>query len=156
VTPVPAEAASWRALVRTATLGGLGVVVEVDDELPAEAAHWIERADHLAWALSSPKEIALESLPARRWAEFGAPAMTATEHDWHEALGRGPEPRHRLTLEQLRLVSTAYHGVGGDLDAAVRRLASGHLDSLSVRIQPSRTWDDLVLPPHQERQLREL
>jgi len=156
VTPVPADAAAWRAVVRTATLGGLGVAIEVEGELPAETAHWIERADHLAWALSSAKEIALESLPARTWAEYRADATTATAEDWRDALGREPEPRHRLSPEQLRLVSTAYPGVGEDLDAAVRRLASGHLDSLSVRIQPSRTWDDLVLPPHQDQQLKEL
>ncbi len=156
VTPVPADAAAWRAVVRAATLSGLGVVIEVEGELPPEAAHWIERADHLAWALSSAKEISLESLPARPWAEYRADATTATAEDWRGALGRDPEPRHRLSREQLRLVSTAYPGVGRDLDAAVRRLASGHLDSLSVRIQPARTWDDLVLPPHQDRQLKEL
>ncbi len=156
VTPVPADAAAWRAVVRTATIAGLGIVIEVDGELPPEAAHWIERADHLAWALSSAKELSLESLPAREWAEYRADVTTANAEDWRNALGRNPEPRHRLSPEQLRLVSTAYPGVGQDLDAAVRRLASGHLDSLSVRIQPARTWDDLVLPQHQDQQLKEL
>jgi SpoVK/Ycf46/Vps4 family AAA+-type ATPase len=53
-------------------------------------------------------------------------------------------------------VRSALPGVGDDLDAAIRRLAAGHLDSLAVRIEPRRTWDDLVLPPHQTRQLKEL
>ncbi|MGE3858011.1 MAG: ATP-binding protein, partial [Dehalococcoidia bacterium] len=117
VTPLPADTAAWRAVVRTATLGGLGVVIEVEGELTAEAVYWIERADHLAWALSAAKEIALESLPARTWAEYRADATTATAVDWRDALDREPEPRHRLSREQLRLVSTAFPGVGQDLDA---------------------------------------
>jgi SpoVK/Ycf46/Vps4 family AAA+-type ATPase len=38
----------------------------------------------------------------------------------------------------------------------VRRLAGGHLDGVAVRIRPHRSWDDLVVPPDEGRQLREL
>ncbi|MEX2445863.1 MAG: ATP-binding protein [Dehalococcoidia bacterium] len=156
VSAPPSDAAGWRSLVRTATVHGMTPVLEVDGEVSAEAAHWIERATHLAWAISSAKETALESLPARPWVEHRALVETADADDWRASLGRDPEPRHRLDREQLRLVGAAYPAVGQDLDAAVRRLASGHLDSLAVRIQPSRGWDDLVLPPHQHEQLLEL
>jgi SpoVK/Ycf46/Vps4 family AAA+-type ATPase len=80
----------------------------------------------------------------------------ADESDWRELLGEPPSMGHRLDREELRLVASAFDGVGGDLDTAVRRLASGRLENLAVRIAPRRTWDDLVLPRHQERQLREL
>ena len=53
-------------------------------------------------------------------------------------------------------MGAAYPAVGEDLNAAVRRLASGHLDSLAVRVQPRRGWGDIVLPEHQQQQLQEL
>jgi SpoVK/Ycf46/Vps4 family AAA+-type ATPase len=40
--------------------------------------------------------------------------------------------------------------------AAVRRLASGELDRLATRIRPRRTWNDLVLPPDQLIQVRDV
>ncbi len=42
-------------------------------------------------------------------------------------------------------MSRAYPAVGGDLDAAVRRLVSGRLEHLARRIRPTRDWDDIVL-----------
>jgi AAA+ superfamily predicted ATPase len=156
VTPLPASDDAWRAVIRQASLDGLAVAVEVDGELPTDAAYWIERASHLAWAVCSAKELALEDLPRRRWTERRAPEGFARADDWERSIGRQPEDRHRLDAEQLRLVAGAYEGLGSDLDAAVRRLASGHLDSLAVRIRPRRTWDDLVLPDQQATQLREL
>ena len=156
VTPLPASDDAWRAVIRQASLDGLAVAVEVEAELPTDAAYWIERASHLAWALSSAKELALEDLPRRQWTERRAPEGFARTEDWERSIGRAPEERHRLDAEQLRLVAGAYEGVGGDLDAAVRRLASGHLDSLAVRIRPRRTWDDIVLPQQQATQLHEL
>jgi SpoVK/Ycf46/Vps4 family AAA+-type ATPase len=63
---------------------------------------------------------------------------------------------HRLGANQLRLVSTAIAGKDGDLDAAVRRLASGPLERLARHIRPRRTWDDLILTAERVEQLREL
>jgi len=153
----PADEASWRALILEATLRGAAVILDIDDTAArADAAHWIERADHLAWAICSTDTPALETLPRRPWVEVRLDRRLADEHDWRELIGLPPSMAHRLDREELRLVASAYEGVGRDLDAAVRRLASGRLDHLAVRIVPHRKWDDLVLPRHQERQLREL
>lgn len=157
ITSPPADEAGWRALILEATLRGAAIVVDVEDTAArADSAHWIERADHLAWAICSADAAALESLPRRPWTELRLEHRLADEHDWQELLGEPPAMEHRLDREELRLVAAAYDGVGRDLDAAVRRLASGRLENLAVRIAPRRTWDDLVLPRHQERQLREL
>jgi SpoVK/Ycf46/Vps4 family AAA+-type ATPase len=61
-----------------------------------------------------------------------------------------------LDREQLRLVAAAAAAGDGDLTPAVRRLAGGHLDGVAVRIRPRRTWEDLIVPPDDARQLREL
>ncbi|HEV7864031.1 MAG TPA: ATP-binding protein, partial [Acidimicrobiia bacterium] len=65
LTPAPTESAGWSAVVREATLGCLGVVVEVDGELTIDGRRMIERADHLAWALVSPHELPIDQLPRR-------------------------------------------------------------------------------------------
>jgi SpoVK/Ycf46/Vps4 family AAA+-type ATPase len=44
-------------------------------------------------------------------------------------------------------VQRARAALGGDVDAAVRRLASGKLEQLTRRISPTRTWDDIILSP---------
>ncbi len=158
VCSLPAGPTEWEAVVREATISGLGVVLELggDAELPASARLWIQRAAHVAWALSAPAELPLESVPERPWREVRADAREASPEEWEAALGRAADPSHRLNAEQLRLVARAYPGVGGDLGAAVRRLAGGHLDRLARRVRPSRGWADLVLPADQFDQLREL
>ena len=156
VTPVPDTAAAWDAVIRTATLGGLGIVLEVGTSLPPDARKRIEDADHLPWALSSVIELPLEELPRRGWVERRAAEPDITEDEWDGALGGVPRKGHRLSAEQLRLVATAAEGLGGDVDAAVRRLASGHLDQHARRIRPRKQWDDLVLAPDRKAQLREL
>ncbi len=156
VTAPPDSKDGWQALVREATIEGLGVVLDLDGALPSEAASWIERTPHLAWAVVSKHEIALEAMPDRQWVEHHVDSPRADAEDWRRMLDREPSAGHRLDREQLRLVSRAVHGLDGDLDAAIRRLASGHLDSLAVRIKPARSWDDLVLPAHQQQQLEEL
>jgi hypothetical protein len=173
VTPPAASAPGWRATVREATVSGLMVVVEVENRITPEARSWIERASHLAWVLSSPRELPLEALPERSWTEVRIEDGEATHEEWARALGdaigesegstqpasTAPQVgtgRHRLSRDQLRLVAAARRGGRGDLDTAVRRLASGHLDSLAARIRPQRGWDDLILPPDQSEHLHEL
>ena len=144
VTPVPESVEGWDATVREATVAGLGVVVHLERDLPALGRARIEAASHLAWALCSSVELPLESLPDRPWTEVRPDAAI-------ETLGA-----HRLSPEQLELVVRAAAGRAGDVGAAVRRLASGHLDGLARRIQPRRSWDELVLPADEKAQLREL
>ncbi len=160
VTPVPEDERGWRAIVREATVGGAGVILELDDGLPAPARPWIERTPHLAWALSSRRELPLAQLPARPWTELRVDDATATEAEWKEAFGRALPAditrAHRLSAEQVTLVGRAAAGLGGDVDAAVRRLMSGPLEHLARRVRPSRTWDDIVLVPERLAQLHEL
>jgi hypothetical protein len=155
-SPLPSSPTQWNALIRTALLCGCGVILEVDDALPVQARDRLERADHLAWAISSPDDLPLESLPRRPWVEFRAADGEAGEDEWQRLLGVGRDGGHRLSRDQLGLVARAQHGVGGDLSAAIRRLAGGHLDRMARHIRPSRSWNAIVLPEDQEAQLREL
>ena len=156
VTSVPTSAEAWAAVVREATVSAAAIVLELEAPLDAAARQVIERADHLACALSSAQELPLESLPRRRWRELAAGDGTADAADWHRALGRGIRPGYRLDREQLRLVASALQGGESGIDAGVRRLAAGHLDHLALRVSPRRTWDDLVLLRDQKLQLMEL
>ena len=70
--------------------------------------------------------------------------------------GPGAIPPHRLSAEQLRLVGVANQALGGDLPAALRRLAAGAIDATAERIRPTRTWEDLVLDPDRSDQVREV
>ena len=155
VVSLPPDARGWEALVRQATLGGRGVALELEDEFDPEARYWVDRADHLAWAICSRRPLALESLPRRPWVEHVADNAHASADVWlHYDLV--PPEGHQLMPDQVELAATAARGLGGDVAAAVRRLAGGHLDGQAVHIRPCRTWEDLVLPPDQLAQLREL
>ncbi len=156
VSPIPDGSPAWDALVREATVAGLGVILEADGELSPEGRERIERADHLRWAVSSPTELAIETVPRLPWAEVRADDVVATEADWRRVTGDGRPPPHPVGREQLRLVGLAANAMGGDIDAAVRRLASGHLDRMASRVRPSRGWPDLVVPRDQQEQLKEL
>ena len=144
-SPVPESEAGWAALVREATITGRGVIVEVDDTLPVAGRRWIERADHISWAISSRTDLPIAELPDRPWVDVAVSTAEATDEEWASALGPDVERTHRLTLDQLAKVSRAYPAVGGDIDAAVRRLVSGRLEHLARRIRPTRGWDDIVL-----------
>jgi SpoVK/Ycf46/Vps4 family AAA+-type ATPase len=70
--------------------------------------------------------------------------------------GPGEMPPHRLSAEQLRLVGMASRALGGDVPAAMRRLAAGTIDATAMRIHPGRTWEDLVLDAPRADQVREV
>jgi hypothetical protein len=145
VTPPPVSPTQWDALVRQATLAGLGIVLEVEDVLEPAARERVERADHLAWAISSPTDLPLAVLPRRPWAAvMGAPAA-ATREEWEATFGPVDALPYRLTAQQLDLVGRAAQAMDGDLPGAVRRLAAGHIDAVATRIRPTRGWDDLAL-----------
>jgi hypothetical protein len=156
VGPLPGSAAEWAAVIREATLSRAAVVLDVAAALDARGRDAIARAEHLAWVLSSRIELPLESLPPVPWREVRVASGEADEQDWMQALGVPPDPAYRLSRDQLRLVATASVAGDGRLGPAVRRLAGGHLEGLAVRVQPRRTWADLILPADDARQLREL
>ncbi|MET0577281.1 MAG: ATP-binding protein [Ilumatobacteraceae bacterium] len=133
----------------------LGVVVELDDRLPPAGKRWIERARHLSWAISSRVELPIDQMPDRPWRDHHAPAVDPTDAEWAAALGDIPRT-HRLAPAQLRQVERAHAASGGDLDRAVRRLASGQIDKLARRIRPTRTWADIIVAPDRIQLLREL
>lgn len=155
VCAAPEDDRGWSAIVREATLVGAGVLVEVGTELSPLGRRWIDRARHLVWVLSSAHTLDIDLLPDRAWTEITAADGVPTDEEWFEALGTH-ERRHALSVEQLEMVTRNLGVVGGDIDAAVRRLVSSRLEELARRIRPSRGWDDLVLPPGHLRQLREL
>lgn len=168
VAGAPSGDRAWRALVREATIRGCGVVLEVDGPVPsatgpdggaaltAEARRWLERAVHVVWVLSSSAQLPLDCLPRRPWRELEAGDEPAGPEEWAELLPGAEVGRHPLSADQIRHVARAYDAVGCDLDAAVRRLASGAIDRLARRVRPRRTWDDLVLPAGRRAELAEV
>ena len=155
VTKPPTDDDGWRALVREATMRGCGVVLDVDGNLDT-ARHWIDRAEQVVWVVSSQSPLPLDQLPRRAWREIEAGCEPAGPEDWERFLPGADVGRHPLSSDQIRQVARAYEAGGGDLDAAVRRLASGDIDRLARRIRPRRTWDDLVVPDDRRTQLREV
>ena len=87
LTSVPGSIEGWAAIVREATVTASAVVLEVEAPLDAGARQVIERTDHLAWAVSSARELPLESLPRRPWRELSAGDGAADADDWQRALG---------------------------------------------------------------------
>ena len=178
-SPLPASPLAWEALVRQATLEQSGVLVELEGPLPAEARQRIEQAGHLSWALASADELPLDCLPTVSWRELAVARAPATDLEWEEAVssvgalaaihddaavegtGNGRWPGHTvfgdygLSAEQLELVRLAAPGVGG-INAAVRRLAAGHISAVAPRTRPARNWEDLVLDLDRTERLREV
>ncbi|HSL74039.1 MAG TPA: ATP-binding protein [Ilumatobacteraceae bacterium] len=150
----PATDAEWAALVREATITGRGVLVEIDDEVSAVMRRWLERASHLVWVLSAKTSPPIEELPDRSWREVHAEPTEPTDAEWAVAFGDSAERTHRLTFDQLHRVQRTRAAVGGDIDAAVRRLAGGPLERLTRRISPRHSWDDIVLSPDRLALLR--
>jgi AAA+ superfamily predicted ATPase len=149
------EEAAWSAIIREATLTGAGVIVEADDDLPTGGRRWIERAAHLSWVISSRTDLPLDRLPSRPWLSVEAGDELPSDIEWAQRLGDLPRT-HPLTMTQLDQVSRAIDAYGGDIDAAVRRLASGRLEHLARRIRPRRTWDDLILSADRTELLRSI
>ena len=158
VTPAPTTQDAWDAVVREATLSGSGLVIEVDGDrgLSDAGARVIEHADHLAVALVATRDIAVEDLPRRPWQSLYAPDIAPTDAEWETTLGPDIPRSHPLTSEQLALVGQTFEAVGRDLGSAIRRVAGTHIERLTVRVRPTRGWDDLVLPPATLDHLQEL
>jgi len=135
----------WSALVREATITGRGLLIEVDDHLDAITQRWLRRATHLVWVVSARSGPPIDQFPDRPWAEIVVAPTEPSDLEWNLAFGVDVDRSHHLTFDQLHRVRVARNALGGDIDAAVRRLASGPLEQLTRRIVPTRTWDDIIL-----------
>ena len=153
-TEAPTTETEWAALVREATITGRGLIVDVDNAVTPIMRRWLERADHLVWVVSSRSAPPIDDLPERQWTEVLATSAEPTDAEWVAAFGPDTERTHRLTFDQMYRVRRTRDAVGGDIDAAVRRLASGPLEQLTRRISPTRGWDDIVLSPDRSALLR--
>ena len=145
--PAPTDDSEWAALVREATITGRALLIEIDDSVSPLMRRWLHRAEHLVWVLSSRSGPPIDELPDRSWTEVFAHAHEPTDDEWLAAFGPGVDRSHRLTFDQMHRVQRTREAVGGDIDAAVRRLASGPLERLTRRISPTHTWNDIVLSP---------
>ena len=155
VVDQPTDARGWTAVVRQAGVSGLGVVVQVGNDLSALGRWWIDRTDHLAWALCSPERLALGSLPEREWHEVAVDPARVSDDEWTAVLGATPRHGRRLTAHQLQLVAGAATSLGEPAEA-LHRLADGPMASSVRRVTPGVTWDDLVVGPTQLARLRDL
>ena len=155
VVDQPADARGWTALVRQAGVSGLGVIVEVGAELSPLGRWWIERTEHIAWALCSRQRLALGSLPDRVWREAEVEPTRVSDDEWQAVLGDTPRHGRRLTAHQLQLISEASASLP-DPAEALHRLADGPLGASIRRVTPSVTWDDLVVGPTHLNRLKEL
>lgn len=156
VSPAPDSEQGWAAIVREATLTGRWPVVELEDRLSDLGRRWVERATHLAWALTSRVDLPIHELPDRDRVEYVATGELVTDAEWRAALGDDVPLAHHLTAEQAELVVQVHPTVGGDVHTAVRRLLSGQLGSLARRVRPRKSWDDLVLGDSKLAQLRSI
>jgi ATP-dependent 26S proteasome regulatory subunit len=162
VAPAPESPDAWDVLVRQATLAGAAVVVEVDGHLPALARDRIERAWHLAWAVTSPSALPICELFHAPFVELEAAPPEASPTEWAALLpdeaGDGTQAayNYRLSADQLHDAARAISSGTRGIVAAVRRLSAGHLDACARRIEPRRTFDDLVLDEGRLAQVREV
>jgi ATPase family associated with various cellular activities (AAA)/Winged helix domain, variant len=143
VVSEPTEIAHWRALVREATVSGLGIVLELAEPLTPLGRYWIERADHLAWALSSRDPLPLDTLPDREFVEIAAHDARVSDDEWTAVFPSCEPSARRPTADQLRLARTVARA-GADPQEAIRRVASGSLLRHATRVVPKVAWDDLV------------
>jgi hypothetical protein len=184
---IPAAAADQDILARLAdretTLGGLVLLIEVDDHEATDAARSNAVARFLARS-RAPTFVSVREARAfgsRRSVRFDIPLPDSAEQRaaWSRAMG----PLAAAMDGQIDAIVGHFRLGGADIHAAVAEvLASGvlgegdadgralgkafwavcrkrcrvRLDGLAQRIEPRAGWDDLVLPDAQKRLLRDI
>jgi hypothetical protein len=152
----PADLPAWKALVREATVSGFGIVLELSAPLTTLGRHWLERADHLSWALSSRDPLPLDALPDRAFVEVSADEAQVSDDEWRAVFpDTDPPAARRPTADQLRLARMVARP-GSDPQQAIRRVASGSLLRHATRVVPQVSWDDLVFVDSQLARLHDL
>ena len=147
--------AAWAAIVREATLNAASVIVEVDGLPDDHARRWIERANHIPWALSGPAAVELSNAPRVGWRFVEASDDEPTDEEWVEVLGDVPR-LHRLSADQLEQMRLALPAHDGNFAAAFRSMVSPKLEKLASHVRPRHGWDDLILDPLRKAQLGDL
>lgn len=151
----PTDDDAWRTLTRRASLDGAGIVLELREPPTEQIRRWIDRCDHLTWALCTRDPVDIGSLPEASWLDLAAPPAEATVEEWAAVFPDAELPSRRPTAEQLRLAGSVVDS-DSDPQQAIRRVASGTLLRHARRIVPQVEWDDLVLPHAQARRLHDL
>lgn len=146
VTSVPTTGQAWSALIRQASLDNCAVLLEADEGFTPEACAQVVAASHLSFAIASSADLPITALPRRPWTAVSPADPQATRAEVTAVLGdRAASQGATLTAQQLADAAIAASGLGGDPEAAIRRLAAGHIDQMALRVQPRRGWQDLVL-----------
>lgn len=169
-----------RLLEREAGLGGWVYLIDCEERDAADSAH-LCLAERLADTLRVPVVVATRD----RWTsvrkacvvcEVEKPALSEQREIWEEALGEvaarlnghvprlvthfhlGPQAIRDATTEALarEVVEHDREELGNLLWDACRARARPKLDDLAQRIEPSASWQDLVLPEPQRLILHEI
>ncbi len=162
---------------REAALGSLALYVDID-AMDAADSVTLANAHHLVERTRAPVIVGgrerWRSLRRRALiADVPRPTRADQHRIWTAALGEAAtasadriDPlisQFDLDAETIRTAARealASRPDGGDLDDALweasRRAARGGLDDLAQRLDSTASWDDLVLPDAQRRQLQEV
>lgn len=169
-----------RSAAREARLRECGLVVGPVDRFPPDPAQRARLLRHLA-DLPAPAVLFGPGPWDARWSDSpvvqtaaASPGQDERDHWWRHAMGRLPGGHpdaaaalsaYRLAPSQMRVTVEAalaqaraeQRGVTTeDLRRSARRHNAADLEQLASRVEPSATWDDLVLAETPIGQLREL
>ncbi len=170
---VPAERETLvRLWERQAWLARLALLIECDDADPADvarrAAAFAERLD--AAVAVGGRDAPVSARPLAR-IDVAAPPAVEQEQLWRRALApaelngslAGIVEQFDLTSDDIRAAGLDALGRAGDgtptaeaLWDACRARARPRLEDLAQRVEPAGRWEDLVLPEHPQRALRDL
>jgi len=169
---LPAAAPDLAALTvlweREAALLDATLLVEADDATAHNARRFVDAIGGLAF-VAAREPLALERATRRH--RIDKPGADEQLRLWRLALGAGAQPLTpalEAIAAELSLSAGEIHRAaqavrsGGDGDAAARlwdacrTFDERRLGSLAQRIEPTATWDDLVLPDAQRATLREI
>jgi ATP-dependent 26S proteasome regulatory subunit len=165
-----------RLWLREAALSGGALLVECDELDPADGAHAIAARRvmeqvHAALIVSSRERRPDEWRPLVTF-EVGPPRSDEQAAIWRESLAEAPcldgeitalasqfslgVPAIRALCAQALDPDKSTADLSSRLWAGCRSQARPRMEVLARRIEPSATWDDLVLPQPQLRTLREV
>lgn len=155
VGPPPSDEAAWRTLTRRASLDGAGVVLELAERPGEQVRRWIERCAHLSWALCSRHPIDLAAVTEEPWLSLEAPRGEVAADEWSAVFAGEAVPDRLPTATQLHLARSNF-APGADAAEVLRRVTTGTLLEHARRVVPKVGWDELILPPAQDKRLRDL